>query len=118
MTLVDFLEGRNQNHKYLYASELQPEKEGRPFVRAAGIELKDFPTTTFKTLSASRILERAGKLITFEIGLRFLTDWLEGDTYFKTKRPTHNLDRTRTQFRLVESIEAQLPAMKALVAHA
>ena len=59
-----------------------------------------------------------GKLITFEIGLRFLTDWLEGDTYFKIKRPTHNLDRARTQFKLVESIEAQLPAMQALVARA
>ncbi len=73
---------------------------------------------SFLTPKEKELLPFAGKLITFEIGLRFLTDWLEGDTYFKTKRPTHNLDRTRTQFRLVESIEAQLPAMKALVAHA
>jgi hypothetical protein len=50
-----------------------------------------------------------------EIGLRFLTDWLEGDVYFKIKRPRHNLDRLRTQFKLVESIETQLPAMQALV---
>ncbi len=49
----------------------------------------------------------AGKLITFEIGLRFLTDHLQGDVYFKTSRPGHNLDRCRTQFRLVESIERQ-----------
>ena len=61
------------------------------------------------------LLPFAGKLITFEIGLRFLTDWLEGDTYFKTKRPGQNLDRTRTQFALVASIETQLPAMQALV---
>ena len=49
----------------------------------------------------------AGKLMTYENGLRFLTDWLEGDTYFKIKRPTHNLDRCRTQFKLVASIEEQ-----------
>jgi hypothetical protein len=61
------------------------------------------------------LLPFAGKLITFEIGLRFLTDWLEGDTYFKVKRPAHNLDRCRTQFKLVASIEEQLPAMRKIV---
>jgi Ser/Thr protein kinase RdoA (MazF antagonist) len=71
----------------------------------------------FLTPREKQLLPFAGKLITFEIGLRFLTDWLEGDTYFKIKRPTHNLDRARTQFKLVESIEAQLPAMQALVDH-
>ncbi|HTX53594.1 MAG TPA: aminoglycoside phosphotransferase family protein [Candidatus Baltobacteraceae bacterium] len=73
--------------------------------------------------SAGRFLnaaERAhlafsGKLITFEIGLRFLTDYLEGDVYFKTKRPGHNLDRARNQFALVRSIEQQEPAMQAVV---
>ena len=71
----------------------------------------------FLTSKEKTLLPFAGKLITFEIGLRFLTDWLEGDTYFKIKRPTHNLDRARTQFKLVESIEAQLPAMQTLVTH-
>lgn len=56
----------------------------------------------------------SGKLITFEIGLRFLTDFLEGDIYYKTKRPGHNLDRCRTQFALVRSIEQQESAMQAL----
>lgn len=56
----------------------------------------------------------AGKLITYEIGLRFLTDFLEGDVYFKIKRPGHNLDRCRTQFALVRSIERQEPAMQAM----
>ena len=69
----------------------------------------------FLTPRERELLPFAGKLITFEIGLRFLTDWLEGDVYFKVKRPRHNLDRLRTQFKLVESIEAQLPAMQALV---
>ncbi len=57
----------------------------------------------------------SGKLITLEIGLRFLTDYLEGDVYFKTTRPEHNLDRCRTQFALVRSIEAQEDAMKRFV---
>ena len=69
----------------------------------------------FLTPKEKELLPFAGKLISFEIGLRFLTDWLEGDTYFKIRRPAHNLDRARAQFKLVESIEAQLPAMQALV---
>lgn len=54
----------------------------------------------------------SGKLLTFTIGLRFLTDFLAGDTYFRVHRPHHNLDRTRVQFRLVESIEKQEEAMQ------
>lgn len=72
----------------------------------------------FLTPRERELLPFAGKLITFEIGLRFLTDWLEGDTYFKIKRPSHNLDRCRTQFKLVASIEEQLTAMQEIVARA
>ncbi len=57
----------------------------------------------------------SGKLITLEIGIRFLTDYLEGDVYFKTARPSHNVDRCRTQFALVRSIEEQEAAMNKLV---
>lgn len=57
----------------------------------------------------------SGKLIALEIGIRFLTDHLEGDVYFKTKRPNHNLDRCRTQLALVKSIEEQEEAMEAIV---
>jgi len=57
----------------------------------------------------------AGKLITFEIGMRFLTDFLSGDTYFRIHRPDHNLDRCRTQFKLVESIERQEKVMQKFV---
>ncbi|OPZ89899.1 MAG: N-acetylhexosamine 1-kinase [candidate division TA06 bacterium ADurb.Bin417] len=53
----------------------------------------------------------SGKLITFEIGIRFLTDYLQGDVYFKIHRPDHNLARCRTQFALVASIERQEKAM-------
>lgn len=57
----------------------------------------------------------SGKLMTFEVGIRFLTDHLEGDVYFKTHRPDHNLDRCRTQFKLVECIESQEPAMTSFI---
>lgn len=53
----------------------------------------------------------AGKLLTFEVGIRFLTDHLLGDTYFQARRPDHNLDRCRTQLRLVKSIEDNEQAM-------
>ncbi len=61
------------------------------------------------------LLAFSGKLITFEIGLRFLTDYLAGDSYFKIHREGHNLDRCRRQFRLVESIEEQEEEMSAFV---
>ncbi len=69
----------------------------------------------FLTKEEKLTLAFSGKLITFEIGIRFLTDYLSGDTYFKTHRQGHNIDRCRTQFKLVESIEAQEDAMQRLV---
>jgi hypothetical protein len=51
------------------------------------------------------LLVFSGRLITFTIGLRFLTDFLEGDVYFRVHRPGHNLDRARAQFALVRSME-------------
>jgi len=51
------------------------------------------------------LLPFSGRLITFETGLRFLTDHLTGDHYFKTRHDGHNLDRCRTQFQLVRSLE-------------
>ncbi len=70
---------------------------------------------TFLTPLEKSLLPFSGKLLTMECGMRFLTDYLEGDTYFKIKHPEHNLDRCRTQIALVESIEAQLEEMKAVV---
>lgn len=66
----------------------------------------------FLTKSEKALIAFSGKLITFEIGIRFLTDFLSGDTYFRIHRPAHNLDRCRTQFKLVESIERQEAAMQ------
>lgn len=51
-------------------------------------------------------------MMTLECGLRFLTDYLEGDTYFRISRPEHNLDRCRTQFALVADMEKKLEKMK------
>jgi hypothetical protein len=69
----------------------------------------------FLTGDEKALLAFSGKLITFEIGTRFLTDYLSGDTYFKVHREGHNLDRCRTQFKLVESIEEQEERMNRLV---
>jgi hypothetical protein len=55
-------------------------------------------------------------LISFELGLRFLTDHLAGDVYFKTRYRGHNLLRARVQFQLTESIEQQQAAIEAVVA--
>jgi hypothetical protein len=72
-------------------------------------------TRDFLTSLERSLLPLSGKLISFEIGLRFLTDYLEGDVYFKVDRERHNLDRARVQFRLVESIEKQMSEMQAFV---
>lgn len=60
-------------------------------------------------------LVAAGTLISLEQGVRFLTDYLDGDRYYKTSRPGQNLDRCRTQFRLVESIADHEGPMEAVV---
>lgn len=57
----------------------------------------------------------SGQLITFTIGVRFLTDYLAGDHYFKIHRPGHNLDRCRTQFKMVLDMEQQFDERKAFV---
>jgi Ser/Thr protein kinase RdoA (MazF antagonist) len=55
------------------------------------------------------------RLLPFELGLRFLTDHLEGDRYFRTERAGHNLDRALVQFALTDSIERQWNGIEALV---
>ena len=56
------------------------------------------------------------KLMTLECGIRFLTDYLDGDNYFRIHYPEQNLDRCRTQFKLVADMEQQWEAMAAVVA--
>jgi len=69
----------------------------------------------FLTPAERENLPFAGKLITLEVGMRFLTDYLEGDVYFKVKHERHNLDRCRNQFKLAESMEYQMPKMMKLL---
>lgn len=61
------------------------------------------------------LLAFSAKLMTLECGIRFLTDYLEGDTYFKTHFPKQNLYRTRTQLKLVADMETKMPQMEAIV---
>jgi aminoglycoside phosphotransferase (APT) family kinase protein len=60
----------------------------------------------------------SGKLITLETGIRFLTDYLQGDTYFKIHHPHHNLDRCRNQFAFVRALEREMEAMERIVREA
>ena len=59
-------------------------------------------------------LPMGAKLMTYECGIRFLADYLEGDVYFKIHRDGHNLDRARTQFKLVADMEAKWDDMRAI----
>lgn len=76
------------------------------FLSTAGAALTE---TEIKTLPVG------AKLMTLEVGMRFLADYLNGDVYFKTKYPQHNLDRARNQFHLVEEMEQQWDDMMAVV---
>jgi aminoglycoside phosphotransferase (APT) family kinase protein len=78
----------------------------RGYLEAAG---------SFLTEAEKQHLVFAGKLITFEQGIRFLADFLSGDTYYKVHREQHNLDRCRTQFKLIESMEQQEETMNRLI---
>ena len=69
----------------------------------------------FLTPREIELLPFAAKVISLETGIRFLTDHLEGDQYFKVHREGHNLDRCRTQLALVKSIEAQEDQMLSFV---
>lgn len=57
----------------------------------------------------------SGLYITYEQVLRFLMDYIDGDTYYKIRYPEHNLVRTRAQYKLLTSMEEQLPEMSALI---
>ncbi len=73
-------------------------------------EMKSVLTETEK-----ETLAFSAKLMTFIIGLRFLTDYLDGDVYYKTKYPEHNLIRASVQFKLLESMEEQFEEMERIV---
>ena len=67
------------------------------------------------TPAERKLLAFSAKIMTYECGIRFLTDYLEGDTYFKIHREKQNIDRARTQFKLVSDIEKKMDEMNAII---
>mgnify|MGYP003295694771 FL=1 len=86
------------------------EKAFEAFAKGYLSEVKD--VLTEKELE---LLPFGVRLMTYECGIRFLTDYLNGDTYFKIHREHHNLDRARNQFKLVADLAAKEEGMKAFV---
>jgi len=70
---------------------------------------------SFLTPEDFRYLPDCIRLIPLELGIRFLTDHLSGDRYFRTSRPQHNLDRAEVQFALTRSIENQWKDLNNLI---
>jgi hypothetical protein len=100
-------------------------KEDETDLSKCGIGLDMFERLAHGYLDAAREfllpieiehLAFSAKLITFTIGLRFLTDHLAGDTYFKIHRENHNLDRCRTQWAMVADMETKSEQMEAIIA--
>ncbi len=101
-------------------------REDDPDVAQIGVRLDRFEALVNGYLSSATFLNAAersnlafsGKLLTLECGIRFLTDYLSGDTYFKIKRPGHNLDRCRNQFAFVRALEDNMEVMEDIVSRA
>ena len=75
------------------------------FLKGANGTLSDLEISLFPV---------GAKMMTLECGMRFLGDYLDGDVYFKTAHDNHNLDRARTQFKLVADMEAQWDKLEKL----
>ena len=82
------------------------EAYARGFLGTCGKQLTDAEKET---------LADGARLMTLECGVRFLTDYLEGDTYFHTSRPGQNLDRTRTQMALVRENEENEGRIRTMI---
>ena len=88
---------------------------GCAFLASTLIHLALVPSGAVMTHSLGMFSVAARGLSLIHICIRFLTDYLSGDVYFKIHRPEHNLDRCRPQMALMESIAAQMDEMKAIV---
>ena len=73
--------------------------------------------SSFLTTAEIESLPLAPMALTMELAMRFLTDFLEGDIYFKTSRPEHNLDRARAQLKLLSSMESQESKIRRIIEH-
>ena len=82
--------------------------------------VRGYLTTAGESLVPAEVtyLPFSAKLMTFECGMRFLTDYLNGDTYFRIHYPEHNLDRCHTQFALVADIEKKYDSMMQITKNA
>ena len=72
-------------------------------------------TADILTPDEKRLLPFAAKLMTLECGMRFLADYLSGDIYFKVHRQGHNLDRARTQIKLISDMERKMDGMDKII---
>ncbi len=72
-------------------------------------------TKSFLTPTEIDNLAFSGKMMTFIIGLRFITDYIDGDNYFKIHHEHHNLQRAKAQFKLVASMERQFSQMQQVI---
>lgn len=99
--------------------------EDEPDLSKVGLDLQRFAALASGYLAEAgrllvpaewELLAFAGRLITYEQAMRFLGDFLNGDTYYKIQRPNHNLDRARTQIKLVAEMEKHQGEMEAVVA--
>ena len=98
--------------------------EDEPDLSRVGFDLARFEALTQGYLDAARDflnpteiehLAFSARLITLEQAIRFLGDYLNGDVYYKTHHPNHNLDRARTQLKMIAEMERQEEAMNAIV---
>lgn len=105
-------------------SGANPAPESERDLSKVGIDLARFEAFVHGYLDAAgdfltplevSLLPFSAKLMTFECGVRFLTDYLAGDVYFKTDRENHNLDRARTQFKMVADMERKFEEMGEIV---
>lgn len=70
---------------------------------------------SFLTPTEIKLLPYGGRLLTYMQTVRFLTDYINGDTYYKIHSPKHNLIRTKAQFKLLQSLEAHADEMDAFM---
>ena len=75
--------------------------------------LEEFPTLTPREIE---LLPFSAFLLTYECGVRFLTDYLMNDVYFKIAYPTHNLVRAKNQFALARDMESKCDKMAEIIA--
>ena len=97
------------------AAEVAEEPEAKNLVDLV-LELEALKSKPALTDEEIRLMPYGAKNMTLECGMRFLTDYLQGDTYFMIHREGHNLDRAHTQIALVRDMERKWSEMEEIVA--